>query len=1118
VTFLFTDLVSSTEILERLGDDAAEVLRRMHFGLLRGAVAETGGEEVKNLGDGLMVVFASPLEALRCAMRIQQEVEGHNRSRPDLAIGVRIGLHAGEPLRDENDFFGTSVVVAKRLCDKAAGAQILVSELVAGLVGSRGGLRFESVGKLDLKGLAQPMAALELRWRPNEEPAGPDQASVQQEESEELALPSLPVQITSRSWDLVGRDEELDRLLACFDRAAGGVRQVALLGGEPGIGKTRLAIEIARRAHEDGAIVLYGRSDEELGVPYQPFVQALTHLVRQTGRKQLAASLGRFPGELLRVVPEIEELVPGLPRPLSSDPDTERYRLFDAVTSWIATTAERAPLVLVLDDIHWATKPTTLLLRHIIQDSDPTRLLIVGTYRDTDLGQGQTRPFTDFLRDLGRQPGVERIPVGGLDEAGVEAFLAAAAGHGLGEDEVALARAIHAHTDGNPFFTGEVVRHLIESRAIYQDDGRWVCDLDMARLGIPESVRDVVRRRLDRLDDQARQALTVASVIGLEFDFSLLSAAADLDEERLLTALEAALEARLLTELRGPVPRFRFAHVLVQTSLYEDITQLRRIRLHRRVGEAVEDIYGSRIGDHLSELAHHFAQVVAPVEADKAVGYAVRAGKQALAQLAHDEAARYFQQALDLLDATGAPEDTSRLDVLLALARAQWGAADLDAAKTSFSQAADVARRLGDADRLAEAALGRSGAIRPWWVMVGHVDKEAADLLAEALDLIDPDDSPLRVRVLGGLARELYFEHVPARREELSLEAVAMARRLGDEAALARALVARHTAGWTPDNVDERLAIADEILDLAGRLGDTEFALVARVFRCIAFVQKGDRSSFDAEVDSLARRVEELRLPFYRWLAGVLRTSQAFMGQHLQEAQMLAATTLQTGNEAQEDRNAAMLFGVHMYHLHQGMGRLGDLRPTVEAFAAEYPAIPAWRISLLTVCAQTSDRDSARPIFEDFADDNFAGVPRDWVWHVAMFHLVEGCAFLEDTRRAAILYDLLTPFEGQTVVVSFVMSSLGPIALQLGQLAALLSRWDAAERHFEDAIADAERQQAPGWVATAEYSYGRAWLRRTDSSSTARGRDLLRAAASRAESVGWTGVVEAATALLDEPA
>ena len=229
---------------------------------------------------------------------------------------------------------------------------------------------------------------------------------------------------------------------------------------------------------------------------------------------------------------------------------------------------------------------------------------------------------------------------------------------------------------------------------------------------------------------------------------------------------------------------------------------------------------------------------------------------------------------------------------------------------------------------------------------------------------------------------------------------------------------------------------------------------------------------------------------------------------------MLAVTTLQTGTEAQEDRNAAMLFGVHMYHLHQGLGQLGLLRPTVEAFAAEYPAIPAWRISLLTVCAQTGDRDSARQIFEDYAVDDFAGVPRDWVWHVAMFHLVEGCVFLQDRPRAAILYDLLTPFESQTVVVSFVMSSLGPIALQLGQLAALVGRWDSAERHFEEAVAQASRQHAPGWVASAEYCHGRAWLSRGDARSADRGRDLLRTAASRAETVGWAGVVEAATGLL----
>ncbi|MGH3371053.1 MAG: ATP-binding protein, partial [Nocardioidaceae bacterium] len=392
VTFVFTDLVGSTELLERLGDDAADELRRTHFGLLREAVSETGGHEVKNLGDGLMVVFTSPMDALLGAIGIQRAVDEHNRAQADRSIFVRIGVHAGEPLRDENDFFGTSVVVAKRLCDKAQGAQILVSELAAGLVGSRGGLRFRPVGLVALKGLAQPIAALELRWRSDDEPAGPGDpgAASEGDDGDQPAQPSLPVQVTSRSWDLVGRDGELEKLLASYERSTTGNRQLALLAGEPGIGKTRLAIEVARRVYDEGAIVLYGRCDDELGVAYQPFVQALSHLVRHSAPKQLAGALGRFPGELVRLVPELADLVPGLAPPLSSDPDTERYRLFDAVTSWIAATTERAPMMMFLDDVHWATKPTTLLLRHILQDSDPMRLLIVGTYRDTDLGQPQT--------------------------------------------------------------------------------------------------------------------------------------------------------------------------------------------------------------------------------------------------------------------------------------------------------------------------------------------------------------------------------------------------------------------------------------------------------------------------------------------------------------------------------------------------------------------------------------------------------------------------------------------------------------------------------------------------------------------------------------------------------
>ncbi|HMC80223.1 MAG TPA: BTAD domain-containing putative transcriptional regulator, partial [Acidimicrobiia bacterium] len=503
VTFLFTDLVGSTELLQQLGDDTADELRRRHFRLLREAVSARGGNEVKSLGDGLMVAFASPLAAVGCAVAVQQAVERDNR-RHSGALAVRVGLHAGEPLSEDDDYFGTPVVVAKRLCDRAEGGQILASALVRALVGSRGAHTFCDLGDLTLKGLDDPVAACEVVW------SVPEQGEV----AGQLPLP-VPMQ-REESFPVVGRSGELERLEVAWKEASSGQRSLVLVAGEPGIGKTRLAFEAARRAHGEGAIVLFGRCDEGLGVPYQPFVEALSTYVRQTPMP----ALGRLAGELVRLVPDVTDRVDGLPPPLCSDPETERYRLFDAVAAWLAAASETAPVVLVVDDLHWATRATLFLLRHLVRSAEQLRLLVVVTYRDTE--PDFAPEAADATVDLLRRPGVARIALCGLDEAGVEAFMESRARHELDDDARALARVVHGETAGNPFFVGQVFRHLAETGAVVRQAGRWVAGQPDAEISIPDDVRDVVGRRLAHLPEETRDVLTLAAVAGERFELATL--------------------------------------------------------------------------------------------------------------------------------------------------------------------------------------------------------------------------------------------------------------------------------------------------------------------------------------------------------------------------------------------------------------------------------------------------------------------------------------------------------------------------------------------------------------------------------------------------------------------
>jgi len=384
VTVLFTDVVGSTELLTRLGEEPFNELRRAHFAALREQLARAGGSEVKTLGDGLLATFSSAAAAVASAVAMQQAAERQSRTA-GVPFTLRVGLALGEVTFEEGDVFGTPVVEAARLVGAARPGQILATSIVR-MVAGRSGPAFTDVGSLELKGLAEPVPACEVAWAPP--PSG----------GEPLPLPPL---LASTGRVFVGRDAEIERLTQRWKEAQAGEARLVLLGGEPGIGKTRLAAELAHRLHGDGSVVLAGRCDEDLGVPYQPFVDALRHFVDHAPADELRRGLGRYRGELVRLIPDLPDRIADLPAPLRSDPETERYRLFDAVAAWLAEVSGEAPVLLVLDDLHWAAKPTLLLLRHVLRFPERLRLLVVATYRDSDIGRGH--PLTELLDDVDRK-------------------------------------------------------------------------------------------------------------------------------------------------------------------------------------------------------------------------------------------------------------------------------------------------------------------------------------------------------------------------------------------------------------------------------------------------------------------------------------------------------------------------------------------------------------------------------------------------------------------------------------------------------------------------------------------------------------------------------------------
>jgi class 3 adenylate cyclase len=905
-----------------------------------------------------------------------------------------------------------------------------------------------------------------------------------------------------------GRERETKELRGALEAILSGRGRLVMLAGEMGIGKTRMAAELATYASLRGAQVLWGRCYEGEGAPaYWPWAQVIRASLGDRDPHEISREMGGGAVDIAQIAPDVRERLPGLPQPAQMEADQARFRLFESVTNYLRTASAGNPLVIILDDLHWADKPSLLLLQFLACELEGSRVLVLGTYRDAEVEKDH--PLSDVLAAVRRERDYKRVVLKGLELDEVVALLEAVAEHELGPNEIALVRAFQTETEGNPFFTEELIRHLVETGHLYQEGDRWVSDArSLEEIGVPEGVREIVDRRVGRLSDECSRVLSAASVVGREFGLDVLRSLTELGDAELLDTMDEAIRARIVSEVTGAVGRYRFAHGLTRDTLYEALPTTRRVQLHRQIAETLERVYERDPDPHLSELAYHFNQAVLVGGADKAVEYAVRAGQRATEMLAFEQAVEQYERAIKTIEQSQ-PSDRARLcDLENACGESLWSVGEFDRAREAFAQAASIARELADGARLARAALGFGGQLA---YGAGYFDETLIAMLEDAIALAEESDVPMRARLTGRLAEARTFGSDRQRCLDLSAEAVSLARESGDAAVLAAVLSNVHWATWNPDNLAERKAMADEIVSLADSIGNGALAVSGRLWRLCDYLEEGDVRTARREAETWARLARDRRQLYELWYVAIYQAMCALSEGRLNEAETLANHAFEIGQRGQ-NQNAFQFWGVQIAGVRRHQNRYHELEDGLKAFVADFPAVVAWRGALAALYSDSNQQDAARREFESLAANGFKDLQRDQFWMIGMTLLAHACGFLEDAERASTLYDMLEPYAGRNVMIVCGYSQ-GSTSRALGVLARTAQKWEDAARHFEDALAEHTDWGARAWLAHTQYEYAEMLLARDESGDRAKALDLLGQALDLAQELGLGWVIDRALTL-----
>ncbi len=1050
------------------------------------------GRIVKHTGDGFLAEFPTVLAAVECAVDIQRKMESRSQSLVNgLKFQFRIGINLGDVIVDTEDIHGDGVNIAARLESIAEAGGICVSADVYRQVRNKPGFEFEDLGEHSVKNIASPIQVYRITGGPPERAAATDLPP-------DPAPAKTPVETAGRDFTdmleniagreqrpatlVVGRQAEKKVLAEALDEARRGSGNIALIRGEPGIGKSCLASTFAESVEDENTWIFYGQCHETLGSPpFWPWLQILKALQLIDDSQDLS------PASIFESLVSAESQPQNRSASLfTGDGGAEQFRLFTKIANLLFRYASRRTLVLVIDDLHWADRSSLLLLNHLCRNLSGEAMLVIGTYRDIEVTR--KHPLFEALSEINRLTTLRRIHLKGLSEQDVTGYIESTVNEVLPPE---ILKSLYEKTEGNPLFVSEVARMLQQERNNLTGN-QWIVE-------IPEGIQEAIGRRLNQLSEPCNELLSLAAVIGRKFNLQVLNKLVpDSEQLGLLDALEEAVNRGMIEERQSALAEFQFCHVLIRDILYEELSLAKKILLHKRVADALVELRNERSDYSAGEIARHYYQALQGGQGVKAVDYALEAAKHAEKMAAFDEAIGYYELALDVISVDEGHHLERRPQIYfdIAMCKHALGVATQSGLE-AYYQCIEVAREQKDYKVFADAACRI--------VYVGRAFKRAHESLRtieEALSYLDDDDLATRANTMAHHSMALSFNNRRREAERVAKQAVEVAVESGDANAHSNALcMALLVLRGRPEKLSERIRLGEHARALSKEADST--GQDSLEWLILSYQEKGDMTRVRELISDLEIAVSRsLRFKSRYFVVGAEACLALFDGRwehaesRIEEAGRLGVGKLDGGAEG--------VFGAQMFLLNRELGRLPMVKPALEKILESGSGI--WKPGLLATLVDLGLADEATAIFDELVADNFRCVAEDELYQICLVYLIEACFELNRGELASALYQRLVPYSGQMVSHPTAVC-YGPADLYLGMLASQMNHLSEAEELFQKAMALCEKSAPNMWQAHIKYRHAQVLKRHNFSGGKAGFDELVEGARKSAQSLGMVNLL-----------